>query len=291
MALLDRFKSLLPGSKRLDVSTRFALLREAISGTMSKFYMARDLRTREIVGLKILDVEKTVFFESRFKGLNKPCEGEIAIQLKHPLIVETYDYGLTTEGAQYVVMEFLEGAGMNSVIIGRNKLLEGRRMRFIRQTAEALAAVHAAGFIHRDVCPRNLILSGDNENLKLTDFGLTVPATPPFMRPGNRTGTPNYMAPEVVRRRETDQRLDVFSFGVSIYEMCTFTLPWASGGTGLAAMAHEHPPIDIRRFCPRINPVLAKAIRFCIEPDLERRCPSIGKFLHMVRDVEHEDAR
>lgn len=291
MALLERLKSLFPSSKRLDVSTRFALLREAISGTMSKFYMARNLRTRKIVGLKILDIEKTVFFESRFKGLNKPCEGEIAVQITHPLIVETFEYGLTTEGAQYLVMEFLEGAGMNSVIIGRDKLLEGRRLRFIRQTADALAAVHAAGFIHRDVCPRNLILTGDGETLKLTDFGLTVPATPPFMQPGNRTGTPDYMAPELVRRRATDRRLDLFSFGVSVYEMCTFTLPWASGGTGLAAMAHDQPPIDVHHFRPNVNPTLAKAIRWCIEPDPNRRCPSVEKFLHMIREVEQVDAK
>ena len=80
----------------------------------------------------------------------------------------------------------------------------------LRQAAEALAAVHRAGYIHRDICPRNFVVDKDCESLKLIDFGLTVPATPPFMQPGNRTGTPNYMAPEVVRRRPTDQRLDIF---------------------------------------------------------------------------------
>lgn len=290
MTLLDRFLSLLPKS-HVDVSTRFALLREAISGTMSSFYMARDLRTGKIVGLKILDPKKLAALEGRFRGLEKPSEGEIALQLKHPRIVETYEYGLTTAGAPYLMMEFLEGPGMNSLIVGRDKLLDGRRVHYIRLTAEALAAVHAAGFIHRDVCPRNLLLTDHGENLKLIDFGLTVPATPLFMQPGNRTGTPNYMAPELVRRKNTDQRLDVFAFGVTAYEICTFQLPWYSGATGMAAMTHDRPPTDIQKYRPQINPRLARAIHACIEPDVSKRCPSIEHFLEMLGKVKHEDGK
>lgn len=289
MALLDSLKSLF-GPRRLDVGSRFALLREAISGTMSNFYMARDLKTGKIVGLKILDPKKTEAFESRFKGLNKPSEGEIGMMLDHPRIVRTLEYGLTTDGAPYVVMEFIDGPGMNSLLIARDPWLDGRRVRFIRQAAEAVAAVHQAGFIHRDICPRNFLLTPDKEEAKLIDFGLTVPATKPFMQPGNRVGTPNYMAPEVVRRRPTDQRLDVFAFGVTAYEICTFELPWPPGATGLAAMSHDQPPTDIRRRRPAIHPALAKAIHACIEPDVERRCPSIERFLKMIQGVEHEDA-
>ncbi len=289
MPIIDHFKTLFSGG-RMDVSSRFALLREAISGTMSNFYMARDLRSGQVVGLKILDPKKTAAFEARFKGLHKPCEGEIAVQFKHPHIVETYEHGITTASEQYLVMEFLEGAGMNSLLVGRDRHLDGRRIRFIRQAAEALAAVHAAGLIHRDVCPRNLILTGDGENLKLIDFGLTVPATRPFMQPGNRTGTPNYMAPELVRRRATDQRLDVFAFGVTAYEICTCELPWLRGTTGMVAMRHDtDSAADIRKYRPGINPTLAKAIHSCIEPDVSRRYPSMEEFLRTIRRVEHED--
>ena len=97
------------------------------------------------------------------------------------------------------------------------------------------------------------------------------------MQPGNRTGTPNYMAPELVRRRATDLRLDVFAFGVTAFEICTYELPWQWGNTGMAAMTHDQPPADIRKYRPQINPVLAKAIHFCIEPDLSRRCPSMER--------------
>ena len=96
MPFLDHFKQLFAG-KRLNVSARFALLREAIQGTMSNFYMARDLRTNKIVGLKILNPKKTAEFNARFRGLRKPSEGEISLLLKHPNIVETYEYGLTTD--------------------------------------------------------------------------------------------------------------------------------------------------------------------------------------------------
>jgi len=290
MAFFDSIKSLF-AANRLDVSKRFGLQREAISGTMSKFYLARDLETGKLVGLKIIDVEKRNVVEARFRGLNKPSEGEIAVSMKHPRIVETYKYGMTTDGAPYIVMEFLGGPGMNSLIVAKDERLNGRRLRFIRQAAEALAAVHEAGFIHRDVCPRNLILTEDCENLKLTDFGLTVPMKPPFMAPGNRTGTPNYMAPELVRRRPTDQRLDVFALGVTAYEICAFELPWASGATGLAAMTHDRPPTDIREHRPQIDPSLAGAIHACMEPDVNRRCPSIEKFLRLIRPVRQEDTQ
>ena len=97
MPLYDHLRKILSGS-HLNVAKRFTLLHEAISGTMSSFFMARDLRSGNIVGLKILDPSKTAAFENRFKGLRKPCEGAIATQLKHPYIVDTFEYGLTTEG-------------------------------------------------------------------------------------------------------------------------------------------------------------------------------------------------
>ena len=129
-------------------------------------------------------------------------------------------------------MEYLDGAGMNSLLVGRDRRLEGNRLRLLRQAAEALGAVHAAGFIHRDICPRNFLVSKDGKDLKLIDFGVSVPAEAAFMHPGVRVGNPNYMAPEVVRRKLIDQRLDVFAFGVTAYELCTGGhLPWPRGAT------------------------------------------------------------
>ena len=285
--MLDRLKSLFAG--RLEVRSRYVLMREAIYGTMSRFYMARDRRTGRIVGLKILDLQKVAAIENRYKGLKKPSEGEIAVRFDHPYVVKTYEHDVTSDGAPYLVMEYLEGPGMSSVLVARDGLLEGRRLKSIRQAAEALAAVHEAGLIHRDVCPRNLIFTGDRETLKLTDFGLTVPATKPFMRPGIRTGTPDYMAPEVARRFPIDHRIDVFAFGATAYEICTHELPWPRGTTGVAAMTHDQPAVNVRQYRPQINPILARAIHACIEPEVNKRCPSISQFLYMIRGVKHED--
>ncbi len=190
----------------------------------------------------------------------------------------------------YLVMEFVEGANLNSLLSGRDSLLEGNRLRLIREAAEALAAVHAAGYIHRDISPRNFLMANDGKHVKLFDFGVTVPATAPFMQPGVRVGNPNYMAPEVVRRKPIDQRLDVFAFGVTAYEICTGQTPWYAGKTGMAAMTHDQPPTDIRQHRPQIDATLAKAIHWCLEADPDRRCPSLEKFLQAIRNVKHEDA-
>ncbi len=287
MGLLDK---LFKGTTKVNVRSRFELLREAISGTMSSFYMARDRKTKEIVGLKILDREKTEAFESRFTGIKKPKEGEIAVTLAHPYIVRTMEHGITTDNEQFLVMEFLDGPGLNSLVVARSESLNGRRVRLIRQAAEALAAVHRAGYIHRDICPRNFVVAKDCTSLKLIDFGLTVPAEPHFMQPGNRTGTANYMAPEVVRRRATTQRLDIFSFGVTVFEMCAFDLPWPRGA-GQAAMAHgSQEPVELRKFCPKIDPRLEQAIVACLESNPEKRLASMDEFLKMIKGVEHENA-
>lgn len=290
MGLLDRLTSALSGGK-VDVRGRYEFLREAISGTMSKFYMARDRESGKIVGLKILDPAKTVAFEARFKGLKKPSEGEIVKSISHPNVVQLITYGTTLQNEPFVVMEFIDGPALNSLVIGQSPLLEGRRVKMIRQMAEALRAVHQAGYIHRDVCPRNFMATPDGELVKLIDFGLTVPATVPFMQPGNRTGTPNYMAPELVRRLATDQRLDVFAFGASAYELCTFNLPWEKGtGDGLAAMSHGvAPPTEITRYRPNINPQLGKAIMKCVEPSVAKRCASMDDFLKAIKDVKTDD--
>ena len=285
MGLLDQFKSLLDG--KLNIDQRYELLREAVSGTMSSFYMARDRKSGDVVGLKVLDVEKTMFFEARFKGLEKPSEGEIAIQLDHPRIVKTLGFGVTSSGEQYVLMEYLDGPGLNSLIKDRSPLLEGNQLTLIRQMADAIGVVHQHGFIHRDICPRNFICSSDASSLKLIDFGLTVPATKEFMQPGNRTGTPNYMPPEIVRRRATDQRVDIFAFGVTAYQLCALELPWPTQDvTGKAAMLHDtKPPVDILQVCPKLPPKLGSLIMKCLQVQPSERPQSIEEIRRVLKSI------
>jgi eukaryotic-like serine/threonine-protein kinase len=292
MGLTGFFKSLIDGG-RVDVNRRYEILREAVSGTMSSFYMARDRQTDQIVGLKILDKDKTDQLEMRFRGLDKPTEGEIAAKFNHPRIVTPLGHGITSKGEQFVVMEYLDGPGLNSLIIARSKLLDGNRLALMNQAAEALFVVHEAGFIHRDICPRNFVCSKDATSLKLIDFGLTVPARKEFQQPGIRTGTPNYMAPEVVRRRPTDQRIDIFSFGVSMYEMFAFELPWQRGSAdGMAAMSNAQSlPKPLDAYYPKINPKLRDIIHKCLEPEPEKRFQSMKLLMNALRSVKHEDAK
>lgn len=273
---------------KISIDSRFERLRSSISGTMSSFFQARDNVTGRIVGVKLCDLEKVEFFESRFKGLKKPTEGEIALSLKHPLIIETYEIGVSTRNEPFLIMEYIDGPTLQKVITDRDEdNVRQSRLNLIRNMAESLHYVHEKGFIHRDVCPRNYIVMPDYQSLKLIDFGLTVPATAAFMAAGNRTGTPLYMSPEIVRRRPTDKRVDIFSFGVSCYALCTFELPWQSSITnGRAALHHDSdPPTDILEHRPDLDPRLGRAIMQALQPKLEDRTPSLDVFLRQIQSV------
>ena len=277
-------------SKSVDIEARFERLRSAISGTMGNFFVAKDrFKGNRVVGVKLCDTDKVQFFENRFKGLNKPSEGEIAIGLNHPNIVETYEYGTSNRGQQFIVMEYIDGPGLHQLIAERKEdLLAGKRLDLITQMAESLAYLHRKEFIHRDICPRNYIVLKDMKKVKLIDFGLTLPATKAFMAPGNRTGTPLYMSPEIVRRRSTDKRVDIFSFAVTCYHMIAFDLPWQiSDTTGRAALQHDtSPPREITEHRPEIDKVLAGTIMAAMHPNPELRTPDMETFLRQLRNVK-----
>ena len=281
----------LRSNRKVDIDQRFERLRTAVSGTMSKFYAARDRENDRIVGLKLCDLEKFAFFEARFKGLKKPTEGEISAMMDHPNIIRPLEFGLTTKNEPYLLMEFIDGPGLNVLIQAKDiQRLEGKRISLIQQMADALLYVHQKGFIHRDICPRNFICNSDVTHIKLIDFGLTVPATEPFMRPGNRTGTPLYMAPEIVRRRATDQRLDIFSFGVSCYQLLTFELPWPIGdASAMAALNHDTSnPRSIFDYRPDLNKTLGTMIMQCIQSNPQNRIPNMQQFVQTMRGINSE---
>jgi eukaryotic-like serine/threonine-protein kinase len=290
MGLWDKIQGLFSGGERTDIAMRFELLSEGFVGTMSRFYKARDRKYDRIVGLKLCDSEKIALFEARFAGLKKPPEGAIAMALIHPRIVETYEYGVSAKGQAFTVMEFLPGPGLQQLIRQKDERLVGKRLNLIRQMAEAVLAVHEAGYIHRDICPRNFICAPDLDSLKLIDFGLTLPDEPAFRQPGNRTGTPMYMAPEIVRRRATDRRVDIFAFGVTAYELMAFDLPWPmADATGQGALQHDtQPPVPLLEAAPWINRTLAAAITECLAADRERRTKSLDAFLNRIQRLKDE---
>jgi serine/threonine-protein kinase len=288
--LFKRSENRPTGTKGVDIEARFERIRSAISGTMSNFYVAKDRANgNRIVGVKLCDTDKVAFFESRFKGLNKPSEGEIALQMNHPNIVKTLEFGTSNKGQQFLVMEYIDGPGLQQLILERQEEpLRGKRLNMIRQMAEALHYVHLKEYIHRDICPRNYMATADLNTVKLIDFGLTLPATRPFMAPGNRTGTPLYMSPEIVRRRNTDQRVDIFSFALTCYHLITFELPWQmSITTGQAALHHDtSPPKDILELRPDMDRTLAASIMQAMAANPDQRTPDMETFLRQIRNVK-----
>ena len=222
--MFDKLFSKKKSHERTDVSKRFNLIGRVGQGSMSKVWKATDLQTGRLVALKVLDKEKTTKFEARFQGLQKPTEGEVAMSLNHPNIVKTYEFGWTLEDEMFLVMEFVEGVGLALLVDLQNEEMKRYRLRYMIQIGEALNHFHQQNWIHRDICPRNVMIS-DEKTAKMIDFGLVVPNTPPFCKPGNRTGTACYMAPELIKRQTADQRLDIFSYAVTCFEMYTKRYP------------------------------------------------------------------
>lgn len=273
--------------RKVDLWKRFERLKESQSGTMSAFYKVREVGSGRILGLKVVNRAKHDPVESRYKGLGKPGEGQIGAAIAADNVVRTVAWGVSTADEPFVVTEFIDGTLLHSLITARRPFPPAQRLDLVRQAATAVAAVHAAGFVHRDICPRNFILRPDGR-LVLFDFGLTVPDKPVFLQPGNRVGTPNYMAPEVVRRRQADNRLDIFSFGITAYEICTLASPWPRGTTGKAALMHDQPPADIRGHWPGIPEPLAMAIMDCLAAEPALRPRSMGHFLRMISAIDGE---
>jgi eukaryotic-like serine/threonine-protein kinase len=269
MEILKKLFEKKPKVTKIDLTKRFDLISPVGQGSMSKVWRARDVMTGRQVALKVLDKVKTEKLEQRFKGLRKPIEGEIAIGLKHPNIVQTIEHGWTLEREQFLVMEFIEGSGLSYFIDAQDEIMQTHGLNFTIELGDAIEYFHGQGWIHRDICPRNVIITQDH-HVKLIDFGLVVPNQPEFKRPGNRTGSANYMAPELIKRRPTDERIDLYSYAVTCYEMWTKRLPWPKTDSIDAAVQHiNNPPDPIRNHAPELDPEIAETIMkgLAREPD------------------------
>jgi serine/threonine protein kinase len=263
---------------RIDVRKRFDLLNRLGQGSMSKVWRARDKSLGRTVCLKLLDKNKTARFEARFIGINKPREGAICMLLRHKSVVQTFEYGLTTDGEYYLVMELIEGMGLNYLVETHSEQLEGNRINFLRQMADGIEYIHKQGFLHRDICPRNAMVTRDGQ-LKVIDMGLAVPYRPEFCKPGNRTGTINYLAPELIRRVTTDHRVDLFALGVTAYEVFTYGMPWEKAESLQTLLNHMNSvgkdPRDLR---PELDEATAKFLLKAIERDPRERFQTATEF-------------
>jgi len=294
VGVFGSFRKLFSGSKKstiepTDIKERFDLESRLGQGSMSKVFRARDRKLARTVCLKILDKEKTARFEERFLGLQKPHEGMICQSLRHRNIVQTYEWGVTTAGELFLVMELIEGVGLNFLIETQNRQLEGRRIAFLVQLCDALAYVHEQGYIHRDICPRNVLVT-PNGLVKLIDFGLTIPNRPEFCKPGNRTGTANYMAPELIKRLHTDHRVDLFALGVTTYEVFTGNRPWEGAQSLQTMLSHLNSPgRDPRDFKPDMDKELAALLMRAIEREPKDRFQTALEFREALKALPRQD--
>jgi eukaryotic-like serine/threonine-protein kinase len=272
----------------IDVEKRFDLLAKGGQGSMCRAWRARDRDTGRLVFVKVLDKSKTAKFEARFPGLKKPREGVICMELRHDNVVRTFEHGNTTDGEQYLVQELIEGAGLNFLIENNSPELKGQRIALLVQLCDALEYLHKAGYLHRDICPRNVMVTKEGQ-VKLIDFGLAIPYTPEFCRPGNRTGTPDYLAPELIKRVTTDHRVDMFALGVTAYEVFTGKLPWDKGDSRKILELHMNVPgRDPREHLETLGEDVARVLMKSIDRDAAGRYRSAEEFAEALKELPRQ---
>ena len=287
MDFLKRLFQRQPKIEKVDIRRRFELHGRVGQGSMSKVWRATDSIGSKPVALKVLDKPRLARLDKRFQslGLKRPLEGEISLSLRHPNIVKTFEHGISTDNEEFLVMEFIDGVSLSYLVESQIPRMKKNCLWYCIQLGEALEAVHRAQYIHRDICPRNVIVSNDDV-VKLIDFGLVVPNTEPYRKPGNRTGTANYMAPELIKRQGTDERIDIFSFAVTCYEMFTRQLPWDSGDTMESVLQHINaPPREIKKFAPKLDDQVCQAIMRGLEQSPRDRWSTVREMVGELREA------
>ncbi len=271
--------------RRVNLQRRFSIVSETSRGSMSRVYRAIDNETGRTVCLKIQLREKNEAAAARASAQEpRPPEGEIAIQLMHPHVVRTFEYGDSNQGDHYLVMEYIDGVSLQYVRENRSART-AQKVELLAQAAEGLAAVHAAGFMHHDINPRNFLVNRE-QHVKLIDFGLSVPNTPAFRRPGNRTGTLQYMAPELLRREPIDERIDVFSFGVLAFEFLTERLPYdANNSTTLMLQRINTEPLDPAVVKPKLSEPLCEILRKLTARRKDQRWTAMSALPEALRSI------
>ena len=290
MGLFDSFKGWFQKNPKkntpvIDVAKRFELIGRTGQGSMSKVWRARDRQLGKLICLKLLDKEKTAKFEARFVGLIKPSEGDVCMMMRHPNIVRTFEHGLTTQGEPYLVLELIEGLGLNFLIETKSPQLQGKRIDYLGQLAEGIGFMHRNRFLHRDICPRNIMVNQDGI-VKIIDLGLAVPYRPEFCKPGNRTGTTNYLAPELIKRQSTDHRVDMFALGVTAYEVFTGDLPWEKAASQQVLLSHvNNPARDPHLFLPDLDDATAAFLLKAVERDPRDRFQTPAEFNEALKTL------
>ena len=267
---------LYPGTMLQD---RYEILEKIGSGGMSDVYKAKCHKLNRLVAIKVLKSEFTsdATFVSKFK-----MEAQAAAGLSHPNIVNIYD--VVDEGdIHFIVMELVEGITLKSYITKKGHLEVKEAIGIAIQVASGIEAAHEQHIIHRDIKPQNMLISMDGK-VKVADFGIARAVSSQTMNAATVVGSVHYISPEQARGGYSDERSDLYSLGITMFEMVTGHVPFAGDNTVTVALAHlEDPMPDPRTLNPEVSPSLARIILKCTEKRPERRYPSAAAVISDLR--------
>ena len=258
---------------------RYAVLSKIGAGGMADVYKGRDQMLNRYVAIKVLkkQYKEDENFVRKFRS-----EAQAAAGLIHPNIVNVYDVG-EDRGLNYMVMELVEGITLKEYIERKGRLSHKETISIAIQMCSGIGAAHASGIIHRDIKPQNIIISKDGK-VKVTDFGIAKAITSNTVST-NAMGSVHYTSPEQARGGFSDQRSDIYSIGITLFEMVTGQVPFDGETTVEVAMKHLQqeitPPSEL---VPDIPYSLEQIILKCTQKSSERRYESTEA---LIQDLKH----
>ena len=270
---------------------RYEVQKEIGKGAMGVVYLGRDPKIGRVVAIKTValtqefDAEELAEVKARFFR-----EAATAGKLTHPHIVTIYDAG-DAGGLAYIAMELLRGHDLTRHVKPGTLLPVTSVIELVAQAADGLDYAHAQGVIHRDIKPANLVYEHARRTVKITDFGIARITDSSRTRTGLVLGTPSYMSPEQLSGKPFDGRSDIYSLGVTAYQLLTGQLPFRADS--MASLVHriatDEPPAasDLRPELPiEIDAVLARAMH----KDPEKRFARAGDLARALRALHSEEA-
>ena len=280
-------KTIVTPATRLAIGSVFAdryeVLEELGKGGMGEVYRVKDEKLDEDMALKVLkpEIAADKIIIERFKN-----ELKLARKIAHKHVCKMYDLN-EEEATPYITMEYVKGEDLKSFIRGKGRSTQEEAVAIAKQVCEGLAGAHELGVIHRDLKPQNIMID-DKGNAKVMDFGIARSVEAGGMtQTGVMIGTPDYISPEQAEGEKADQRSDIYSLGIILYEMVTGRVPF-KGDTALSvALKHKAQlPSDPRKLNPDISEDLSRLILICMEKDKERRYQTAEALLDDLRNIE-----